>query len=221
MRFIYFRAPFAAFRSFRNMETVTTSEFVTHSAAYGFLLGLAGIDREQKDEFTDAKLAIACTRLPAVGRCFQQLIRDKRVLDDGGELTLRPFWREVLCNVEGFIGLDHPALEELVERGINEPTSLSYWGLPFMGDNNLFLEQIEVRDRPGPCRWFYPFSGERVSRGERLYYLSVWTDYRTNARSSSLLFALSETKDSLQADDKAWVRMGSSGPNCGFSAVRT
>lgn len=210
MRFIYFRAPFAAFRSFRNMETVTTSEFVTHSAAYGFLLGLAGIDRERKEEFVDAKLAIACTRLPGVGRCFQQLIRDRRVLDDGGKLTLRPFWREVLCNVEGFIGLDHPALEDLVEKGINEPTSLTYWGLPFMGDNNLLLETVEVRSQPERCRWFYPFSGEPLPRGDRLYYLSVWTDYEKTERSSSLLFALSEMKDCLPENDKAWVSIGPS-----------
>src|SRR5207249_555158 len=81
MLYVYFKAPFGAFRSFRSVEMSPTAEFITHSAAYGLLLGLAGVDRQHKDRFADANIAIGIKRLPKVGRTYQQLIQGKRVLD--------------------------------------------------------------------------------------------------------------------------------------------
>src|SRR5947209_6932216 len=105
MRFIYFKAPFGAFRPFKSVELSPTAEFLTYSAAYGLLLGLAGIERRQKEDFIGARVAIGCTRLPKLGRTFQQLIQGRRRLGEaGGDFKLRPFWREVLCDVEGYIG---------------------------------------------------------------------------------------------------------------------
>lgn len=205
MHFIYFKAPFGAFRPFRNVELATTTEFVTHSAAYGMLLGLAGVDRREKRKYIGARIAIGCKRLPRVGRSFQQLIRDERALsNDGGQLTLRPFWREVLFDLEGYIGLEHPALEELVVKGINEPSELDYWGLPFMGDNNFFLERVAAFEHMlEPCRWFSLYQNQKLARGEHLRYLSVWTDYETNTRSRGLLFAL--TGEETSPPPEAWV----------------
>ena len=206
MRFIYFKAPFGAFRPLKTVELATTTEFITYSAAYGLLLGLAGVDRQRKKEFAGTRIAIGCKRLPRIGRTFQQLIQGKRVMSgDGGQLNLRPFWREVLFDLEGYIGLDNPSLEALVTEGINEPTTLDYWGLPFMGDNNFFLERIEVRDKPELCQWFYPFTGNRLQRGGRLHFLSVWTDYEANTRSRGLLFTLTQQQESPPLD--AWIHI--------------
>ena len=88
MRFIHFKAPFGAFRPFKNVELATTAEFVTYSAAYGLLLGLAGIERQSKNDFVGARLALGCKRLPRVGRTFQQLIQGKRELTDHPLKTL-------------------------------------------------------------------------------------------------------------------------------------
>lgn len=210
MLYLYFKAPFGAFRPFKSVELSPTAPFVTHSAAYGFLLGLAGIDRLGKKDYMDARIAIGCSRLPKLGRSFQQLIQGQRKLeqDIGGDFKLRPFWREVLINLEGYICLDHPSLEVLVEKGVKNPSSLDYWGLPFMGDNNFFVERIDVVDAPQQCRWFCPFEDNLSSQGERLHYLSVWTDYEDSAKSKGLLFALKdgEMKEGKhQPPDKAWV----------------
>lgn len=121
MRFVYFKAPFGAFRAFKNVELATTAEFLTYSAAYGLLLGLAGLGRERKADFIGARVAIGCTHLPRVSRSFQLLIHSERDLsDEGGDLKLRPFWREFVCDLEGYIGLDHASLEQLVEKGVNQ-----------------------------------------------------------------------------------------------------
>jgi len=58
MIYVYFKAPFGAFRPFQSTELHPTANFITHSAAYGLLLGLGGIDRRRKQTIADAKLAL-------------------------------------------------------------------------------------------------------------------------------------------------------------------
>ena len=220
MLFVYFKAPFGAFKPFQSIELHATADFITPSAAYGLLLGLAGIDchvdYERKREFLDARIAIGQKHRPLPGRLLQQLHKmpagsvSQETLDraKGNKPKIDIFRRDHLCRLEGYIGVRHEKLEALVRKGIEEPATLNYWGLPFMGDNNFFLERLDAKDRPDRCRWFYPFKEHNLREGERLYYFSVWTDYEPNPTSYSRLFALSEMKDSLEKDDEAWISIG-------------
>jgi len=215
MLFVYFKAPFGTFKPFQSVELHATADFITYSAAYGLLLGLAGIDRHRKKEFIGAQIAIGQKHKPLRGRLLQQLHKmpagslSQEMLDraKGNKPKIDIFRREHLFRLEGFIGLRDEKLETLVRKGINEPSTLNYWGLPFMGDNNFFVERLDVRDKPAPCCWFYPYDGKSLQVGKQLHYLTVWTDYETNVRSKGMLFALSEEKDLLNEDDKAWVRV--------------
>ena len=206
MVYLYFKAPFGAFRSFKSIEMSPTAEFITHSAAYGLLLGLAGIDRQHKQEFVGASIAIGIKRqLPKVGRTYQQLIQGERVLNDKQrwDFKLRPFWREVLVGVEGYIGLNHPELEDLVHKGVNTPSALSYWGIPFLGDNNFFVERIDTCEQPEPCLWLCPLANGLTPNNRRLLYLTVWTDYADSTRSKSMLFY--QEKTDAEPPEAAWV----------------
>lgn len=221
MLFVYFKAPFGAFKPFQSIELHSTADFITYSAAYGLLLGLAGVDchanYQRRRDFIGVQIAIGQIGNPLRGRVLQQLHKmpqtnpSPEVLDraKGNKPKVDIFRRDYLRSLEGFIGLQNSEeLEALVRRGINEPSTLSYWGLPFMGDNNFFVETLETKDRPSRCRWFYPFKEHNLGEGERLYYFSVWTDYEPNPTSSSRLFALSDVKDSLEKDDEAWISIG-------------
>lgn len=237
MLFLYFKAPFGAFRFFQSIEMAMTADFVTHSAAYGLLLGLAGIPRESKKDHAGARIALGLKgeRLPLRGRVYQQLHRVKGGLEEPGNRKaferskgtkpdIRPYFREFLFGVksynhdstdevssaryrlhgfEGYIGLNHPPLEELVFKGVEEPATLDCWGLPFMGDNNFFLERIEVSNQPSSCRWFSKYQGQSLPRGERLHYLSVWTDYEIDSRSGILPFTLTSIQES--PPNEAWI----------------
>src|SRR2546427_6625890 len=80
MIFVHFKAPFGAFRFFQSVEMAVTADFVTHSAAYGLLLGLAGIAREDKRKFLGVHIALGLKndKLPLRGRIYQQLHCVKR-----------------------------------------------------------------------------------------------------------------------------------------------
>src|SRR5947208_2314624 len=95
MLYLYFKAPFVTFRPFQSVEMLATTAFLTHSAAYGLLLGLAGIDRCKKEANIEAQIAIGVKcqtkgvkhldingrhnemkpQFPRRGRVFQQLHR--------------------------------------------------------------------------------------------------------------------------------------------------
>jgi CRISPR-associated protein Cas5t len=235
MLYLYFKAPFGTFRPFQSVEMLATTAFLTHSAAYGLLLGLAGIERKKKEAYIEAQIAIGVKcqtqgvqhldindtpnkmkpQLPRRGRVFQQLHRipqgsDKKRKEEKerakGSKSERigVYWREVLIGLEGYIGLKDELLQPLVERGINAPHTLDYfWGLPFMGDNNFFVERLDVRDKPEPCCWFYRYDGKPLQGDKRLHYSTVWTDYKTNLRSDGYLFALTEEKG--EPPSEAWV----------------
>jgi len=208
MIYVYFKAPFGAFKPFQSVEMLATAEFLTPSAAYGLLLGLAGVDRIHKGRFAGARIALGLKQLPRRGRLYQQLhvipqskpqkegeSERRRELAKGRKLSIRTFWKEILYDLEGYIGLDHPELEALVDQGINRPSTVSYWGLPFMGDNNFFVERFEVERKPSPCRWLRPLRENESPQGERLFYLSIWTDYENNSGSNSQLFCLTAVRD--------------------------
>lgn len=215
MLFVYFNAPFGVSRIHQSIETSITSDFLTHSAAYGLLLGLAGIERDKKQDFTDARIAVGVIgeNLPKRGSIYQQLHSaiGANVADfertKGTKPNIRPVVREVLISLEGYIGLDHAELEQRVSDGIDKPEGLNCWGIPFLGDNNFFLEKLEVSNLPHKsCRWFTRYTNEQVVEGERLHYLSVWTDYEDNSRSHSLLFSLSQ--ESEKPPPKSWIMIG-------------
>ena len=223
MLYLYFKAPFGSFRAFQSVEMVATADFVTHSAAYGLLLGLAGINRDRKDEFIGARIALGTWRgnLPVRGRCYQQAHKIKQASTSkakGGETLeeaferskgtkphIQPVWREYLYGLQGYIGLDHQELEEQVRHGINNPAELNYWGIPFLGDNNFFIERLREEPIPNSCEWLCKLDDEKMPRGERLFYLSVWTDYRDNKRSLSRLFYLGKTES--EPPSEAWVEI--------------
>jgi len=224
MLFLYFKAPFGAFRAFQSIEMVATADFVTYSAAYGLLLGLAGINRDRKEEFKGARIALGTwkEKLPVRGRSYQQLhwvkTEGRKSKAKGGETLpeaferskgtkpdIRAVWREYLAGLQGYIGIDHPKLEELVRQGINDPAGLDCWGLPFLGDNNFFIERLREDPQPNACEWLCKLDDVKPPLGERLFYLSVWTDYKENKRSLSGLFYLSQS--ATQPPKEAWVEI--------------
>jgi CRISPR-associated protein Cas5t len=216
MLFIYFKAPFGAFKPFQSVEMLATVEFMTYSAAYGFLLGLAGINSRDplvKSAYINTRIALGTFNLPRKGRVLQQLHKGKASSEDterakGRKPKIDIFWKELLYDgLEGYIGLDNPELEPLITQGINNPQSINYWGLPFMGDNNFFVEKLDIVQEVKECQWFSLLKSSTSPQNQRLYYLSVWTDYQNSTNSKSLLFRLVPFTEAnlLNRNSDIWV----------------
>src|SRR5205085_2058442 len=119
-----------ALRSFQSIEMSMTADFVTHSAAYGLLLGLAGVPRESKKDYAGARIALGLKgeRLPLHGRAYQQLhwvklegrVEKRKGKPPKGETLkaaferskgtkpdIRPYIREFLHGCESYDEVDH------------------------------------------------------------------------------------------------------------------
>lgn len=203
------RAPFAAFRWMQAGVYRATSPVIPPSAAWGFVLNLAGVETRANDAGlttlvrTDAPaLCIAVGSLrdgaPEVSTLYQQL-HTYPVGNSGKELKenahgtkywIAPARREVLVGLDAVLGVEtaDEALLQRVRDGLEGRLPERRYGVPFAGDNNLMVDRVEVGHAP-PSAWWY----ERIEPGmtprRGSCRLSVSIDREDSSRTTSAVYA--------------------------------
>ena len=229
-------APFAACRPMTAGWYRPTAGFLTHSAAYGLILNVAGIESRlgEHEPGHPGRTPATATRaglprfrlalglpegaeLPRVGSLFQQLhnysvgsgnagIKPEHAL--GRKNNIAPVRREVLCElrVTAVVQADDD-FEALVRRGLDGGRDATRYGVPFLGDNNLTLDRIEEVEA-SPARWF---ALADAGRGERprsgTSRLTAYVDRITPIGTRSALFCPQEGP-SIEPPDSALVPVG-------------
>lgn len=227
-------APFAAFRTFTAGWYRPTAGFVTHSAAYGLLLNVAGIESRlwEQDEGHDGKTPATYTRtdlpparlalglpanrqVPRVQTVYQQLhnypVNPKngtpKELAKGRKNNITPVRRELLCDVRAVIAAElDEELASAIRDGLAGLRSRGRYGLPFLGDNSFLVDRLQQIE-PEPASWY-----ERIDdRSERplpgTTRLTISIDRTGAARTLSGLFAPTRTP-TREVPDAAWVHVG-------------
>jgi CRISPR-associated protein Cas5t len=218
------RAPFAAFRWMQAGVYRATSPVIPPTAAWGLVLNLAGVETRDptpsqttliRADAPPLRLAIGVVgEDPEVGVLYQQL-HSYPVGNSGKELAERthgakywiaPVKREILVNFDCLIGVeaDDPALLERVRRGIAGELDEPRYGLPFAGDNNFIIDQIEVLEAPIDARWYVVMDADSPpQRGS--CRLTVGIDRADAGRTTALLFAPTPEPQATPPA-AAWVR---------------
>lgn len=229
-------APFAACRPFVAGWYRPTAPFLTHSAVYGLLLNIAGIEsrRWEHEKDHDGKTPASLTRdgLPAirlaiglpdgvddpprVETVYQQLHNYPvgtsgmpPELAKGTKNNITPVRREILCGVKAVLAVAcDSAFAERLRNGLRgEPTGRTY-GLPFLGDNNFLLDRLE-ETAPTAARWY-----ERLDPAARprphTARLTLRVDRAGMAETDSALFAPSDNA-SNEPSPGAWAELPSGG----------
>lgn len=224
-------APFAACRPFVAGWYRPTAPFITHSAIYGLLLNIAGIDSRlwEHEKEHDGKTPASLTRggLPTIQLAFglPQGVDPPRVesmyqqlhnypvgasgmppeLTKGTKNNITPVRREILCGVKAVLVVAcAPAFADRLRRGLQgEPNGRTY-GLPFLGDNSFLLDRLE-ETRPVAARWY-----ERLDPAARprphTARLTLRVDRAGMAQTRSDLFAPSDVA-SVDPVPGAWVEL--------------
>lgn len=238
MLYLLIQAPFATFRTFTAGWYRPTAGFLTHSAAYGLLLNLAGIEsrlREEEPEH-DGKTPASLTRaglpqvalaigvpdgreLPRVQTLFQQLHNypvgssgaERAESTKGNKYNITPVRRELLADLHAVICLkNNPEFEERVRHGLRGEFNHGRYGLPFLGDNNFLLDRIEIVESPPAARWY-----ERVTEAggagprDHTTRLTTRIDRANLANTQSALFAPT-SEATNEPVDAAWVILSQS-----------
>ena len=179
---IAIEAPFAACRPMTAGWHRPVAGFLTHSAVYGLVLNLAGVESRlgeheaghpgsvrasvTRPELPSFRIALGLppgAELPRAGSVFQQLhnysvgagnagIKPEHAL--GRKNNIAPVRREFLTGLRAVAAVEaDDDLIELIRRGLLGERNSRRYGLPFLGDNN-FIPNVLDEAGPAPARWF-------------------------------------------------------------------
>ena len=170
---LHIRAPFAAFRQFQAGGYRSTYPVIPPSAAYGLVLNFAGIEMRGpltgvttsiRAALPSLRVAVGLHTRPGVAKIFQQLhsypvggaANQLSRRTHGAKYFISPVRRELLVGYDGVIGVQTPdsALAESVRQGVRGELELDRYGLPFLGDNNLMIDEVSLLTEPRPAWWY-------------------------------------------------------------------
>jgi CRISPR-associated protein Cas5t len=216
------QAPFAAFRYFQAGVYRATSPVIPHSAAWGLVLNLAGIDIRINENNAITEIDPSAPKLLiAVGsvsngerNTLYQQLHSYPVGNSGKEFAERtkgtkywiaPVKREILAGFDAMIGVqtDDGQLIENIKLGLTGELDVIRYGLPFAGDNNLLFDQIKVVASPEPAYWYTPVEQNDSPRKDSCR-LSIKIDRVDSSKSRALLFA-PEIAQSEIPPESAWI----------------
>jgi len=221
--FFQVRAPFAAFRWFQAGVYRATSPVMPPSSAYGLILNLGGIEIRQHvtDPITLIRADAPALRI-AIGvvtpgeRCslYQQLHTypvgssgaESKARTHGAKYWIAPVRREVLVGLDCIVGVQCSAADLLdrVRKGLKGELKIKRYGLPFAGDNNFLIDQIqEVSVPPEATAWYARMQPDDPPR-KGSCRLTVGIDRADNSKTTSFLFGPIETASSAPPD-LAWT----------------
>lgn len=216
------RAPFAAFRYFQAGVYRATSPTIPHSAAWGLVLNLAGIDVRINENNAISEIDPDAPKLLiAVGAItdgekstlYQQLHsypvgtsgKDVAERTRGTKYWIAPVKRELLVGFDAMLGVQShdKKIIEKIALGLSGELDVVRYGLPFAGDNNLLFDHIQIIESPVPARWYTPVE-QNDSPPKNSCRLSIKIDRVDSSKSRSLLFAPGEVPSELPPNT-AWI----------------
>lgn len=210
-------APFAACRPMIAGWHRPTAGFLTHSAAYGLILNIAGIESRlgEHEAGHPGTVPASATRpglptfdlalglpegaeLPRVGSVFQQLHNYSVAVGNAGikpefalgrKNNIAPVRREFLIDLKVVAAIRaNDDLVEVISRGLRGERNDRRYGLPFLGDNNFLLDTIEEIPATA-ARWFALVSPQRGGPQAGTTRLTTYIDRLSPVGTRSALFA--------------------------------
>src|SRR4051794_16036897 len=236
MIWLRIEAPFASCRPMMAGWYRPTAGFLTHSAAYGLVLNVAGVESRlgehepghpggvpasvTRDKLPVFRLAIGLPEgaaLPRVGSVFQQLHNYSVALGNAGirpefalgrKNNIAPVRREMLCDLRIVAAVQaEEDFEDLIRRGLRGECNEPRYGLPFLGDNNFTVDRLDEVE-PRPARWF---ALADAGRGEPprsgTSRLTTYVDRAATIGTRSALFCPAD-ESSVEPPESAFVPVG-------------
>ncbi len=218
MIYLAIEAPFAACRPMIAGWHRPTAGFLTHSAAYGLILNVAGVESRlgEHEAGHPGTVPASATRpglprfelalgvpeaagLPRVGSVFQQLHVYSVGKDNAGirpefaqgrKNNITPVRREFLVDLRVVAAIRaDDELIEAIRRGLLGERNDRRYGLPFLGDNNFSPDRIE-EIVPTAVRWFCLVGADRGGGPQAgTTRLTAFVDRLTPVGTRSALFA--------------------------------
>jgi CRISPR-associated protein Cas5t len=221
---LYLQAPFATFRTFTAGNFRPTAGFLTHSAAYGLALNIAGIESRLNDgesimtltrnDLPKVKVALGALHFPQVQSLYQQghnypvgnTGSERAPQTKGNKYNITPLRRELLSNLCAYLCLnDNSELEQRIRDGLVGKYNSTRYGALFLGDNNFMIDVLREETERQAAHWYEKIT-DHDDRGPRprTTRLTITIDRQNMANTTSALFAPTTEKVS-DIPETAWV----------------
>ncbi|MFZ4984426.1 MAG: type I-MYXAN CRISPR-associated protein Cas5/Cmx5/DevS [Blastocatellia bacterium] len=216
------RAPFAAFRLFQAGGYRATYPVIPPSVAYGLVLNFAGLEMRGslsglttgiRDGLPELGIAVGLLRWPRTAKLFQQLhsypvggsASRLSARTHGAKYLIAPARRELLVGYDGVVGVrtPDPSLAGRVRKGVEGQLDVERYGLPFLGDNNLTIDEVDLLAEPPPAWWYCEVGADRAGR-RGVCRLTVGIDRVDNSRTTAVTMAPTE-RPFEYPPEAAWV----------------
>lgn len=218
--FLHLRAPFAAYRMLQTGAYRSTLPTIPHSAAFGLILNLAGIDTSDGELGTATlegkpidplRIAVGNLTPPTVSSLFQQMhiwpvgptgktLKSKTF---GSKYNITTIRREVLVSFDAIIGVDCPipGFRQRVQNGLEGDTPR--FGLPFAGDNSFLFEQLEIVSPTHQVRWYTPLQqGGAIREGSCRLTVGI---NRVHVHKTTAVLCAPEEIPTTDPPESAWI----------------
>lgn len=108
----------------------------------------------------------------------------------GNKYNISPVRRELLVSLRAVIAVEASSdLEGQVRRGVEGNSPAGRYGLPFLGDNALLVDRIELLDDAPRAHWYERLTADGEKVRPRATRLTVWIDRADASRTRSDLYA--------------------------------
>ena len=214
-------APFAAFRGFQAGVYRASAPVMPPSTAYGLVLNLAGIEMRDstpgvtttiRADIPRLRIAVGVISQPERASLYQQLHsypvgasgKELKEKTHGAKFWITPVRRELLVDYDGIIGVetDDESLLDRIKKGIRGELGEPRYGLPFLGDNNLLIDRIDVLEALEKETYWYARMMPDDAPRKGSCRLTVGINRTDNSRTTSFLYA---PLNSILPPESAWT----------------
>ena len=214
-------APFAAFRGFQAGVYRASAPVMPPSTAYGLVLNLAGIEMRDstpgvtttiRADIPRLRIAVGVISQPERASLYQQLHsypvgasgKELKEKTHGAKFWITPVRRELLVDYDGIIGVetDDESLLNRIKKGIRGELGEPRYGLPFLGDNNLLIDRIDVLEALEKETYWYARMMPDDAPRKGSCRLTVGINRTDNSRTTSFLYA---PLNSILPPESAWT----------------
>ena len=215
------RAPFAAFRGFQAGVYRASAPVMPPSTAYGLVLNLAGVEMRDstpgvtttiRADIPRLRIAVGVISQPERASLYQQLHsypvgasgKELKEKTHGAKFWITPVRRELLVDYDGIIGVetDDESLLDRIKKGIRGELGEPRYGLPFLGDNNLLIDRIDVLEALEKETYWYARMMPDDAPRKGSCRLTVGINRTDNSRTTSFLYA---PLNSILPPESAWT----------------
>ena len=226
MLYLHVKASFAAFRTLTAGSYRPTALFITPSAAYGFLMNIAGVetrwdDGEEPITLTAAgtpslEVAIGAVSFPERQTIYQQLhnypvgssAKGREEICWGNKYNIQPIRREFLSGIEACIGVKgDEGTEVKIRKGLKGAYNGTRYGVLFLGDNSFMPDIVCEVAEPIEAHWFVKLPRDSSGPKDRLCRLTTSINRTDMSRTEAPLFyPIEKRKAEIPGD--SWCRVG-------------